>query len=250
MDIVDECLMLSTLAYTTPSKSHAKLIEKGYVFSALLQLKRDTEVLIATRNGTCYVAFRGTETTSFTDIASDANFMLKKTPCGLIHRGFYSAVSENMESLLFTLNTLEYSKLYVTGHSLGGALAIVFSAAIFYAKDICVDEVITFGQPRVGDVAFSLYCDERFSVQRYINKTDVVPRLLMFYSDVGSYVHMKKNGKFTTGVGRATGNNVSWICRVLRHLRPSGFSNHGCKEYRKSLDRILAIRRHNLSNAS
>ena len=243
MELVDRCLTLSTIAYETPVSAHAKLVAKDYTFSAMLLLKRDTEVLIAVKDENCYISFRGTETNSFTDIASDAAFMLQKTPCGLIHRGFYNAISENMESLLLALNTLEYKKLFVTGHSLGGALAIVFSAAVCYANDIFVDEVVTFGQPRVGDTAFSVYCDERFPVQRYINKTDIVPRLLMFYSDVGAYVHMKKNGAFTTGVGQATGKNTSWFCRAMNHFRPSGFRNHGCKEYRKSLDKIMASRK-------
>ena len=239
MNLADTCLTLSTLAYKTPGESHGSLVTLGYGFSALLQLKRDTEVLIAIKDRTCYVAFRGTEMSSFTDIMSDACFMLHKTPCGLIHRGFYHAVSDNMKDLLFTLNTLEYDKLYITGHSLGGALAVVFAAAVCHTNDAHVDGVVTFGQPRVGDVAFSMYCDERFNVTRFINKTDVVPRLLMMYSDVGCYVHLKDRGRFVAGVGKATGGNLSWFRRAINHFRPSGFRNHSCAAYRQSLDRAL-----------
>lgn len=42
----------------------------------------------------------------------------------------------------------------VTGHSLGGALAIL-AAADIKSVGHKVDEVYTFGQPRVGNVAFS-----------------------------------------------------------------------------------------------
>lgn len=47
------------------------------------------------------------------------------------------------------------AKVYVTGHSLGGAMATLAVAAIFNSTGIKVDKFYTIGSPRVGDKNFS-----------------------------------------------------------------------------------------------
>ncbi|XP_024543842.1 uncharacterized protein LOC9654181 isoform X1 [Selaginella moellendorffii] len=78
------------------------------------------------------------------------------------------------------------AKVYITGHSLGGALATVFTAMLFYNKEDSVTEriagVYTFGQPRVGDIDFADYMDEKLNdpVNRYfriVYSNDIVPRI-------------------------------------------------------------------------
>lgn len=69
------------------------------------------------------------------------------------------------------------SKLYVTGHSLGGALAI-FATADLHNVFGTVDLTYTFGQPRVGNQAFADWFEARFTnVYRLVDYADIVPHV-------------------------------------------------------------------------
>jgi predicted lipase len=48
------------------------------------------------------------------------------------------------------------AKIIVTGHSLGGSLAIL-AAADLHKSHGKIDQVYTFGQPRVGNAQFASY---------------------------------------------------------------------------------------------
>jgi len=52
-------------------------------------------------------------------------------------------------------NEYPSASVHITGHSLGAAMAVLSAAHIQSQEGITVDEVYTFGLPRVGDSAFS-----------------------------------------------------------------------------------------------
>jgi Lipase (class 3) len=74
--------------------------------------------------------------------------------------------------------------LYLTGHSLGAAMAVV-AAAIIHGDDSyaewrgLVRGIYTYGQPMVGNAEFARTCDERFGrmLFRHVYGHDLVPRL-------------------------------------------------------------------------
>lgn len=91
-----------------------------------------------------------------------------------MHRGFKEAFELIEKELEKELEKYESEKLplYITGHSLGGALALVA------AKYLCSDStgaVYTFGGPRVGDDEF--FENIKTPVYRLVNQADAVPRL-------------------------------------------------------------------------
>ena len=71
------------------------------------------------------------------------------------------------------------AKLYVTGHSLGGALATLFAAVRMLEmndEDPTLGGVFTFGQPRVGDAAFARYVEATLSPPPPPRNTQTRPR--------------------------------------------------------------------------
>lgn len=88
--------------------------------------------------------------------------------------------------------------VFVTGHSLGGALAIL-CAQYLQAREFCVQAVYTFGQPRVGNGAFARACHAALGSRtwRVVNRADIVPRLpgwLMGYRHAGQEVFVTALG--------------------------------------------------------
>lgn len=113
-----------------------------------------------------------------------------------VHRGFYRAyesVSRTVQELIqkkFSSCRLKVRKLVFTGHSLGGALAVI--AALACKVQDADYRIITFGAPRVGDWCLSSLLGP-YTV-RVVARGDKVPsipwiwtpwRPSVFYSHVG-----------------------------------------------------------------
>ena len=84
--------------------------------------------------------------------------------------------------------------LWITGHSLGGAMATL-AAAWLADKKIPFNGAYTFGQPRCGDENFQVAFDTKLKNRffRFQNNNDIVTRVpgrLMNYDHVGRYIHI------------------------------------------------------------
>ncbi|MGK7895669.1 MAG: hypothetical protein AB4372_19150 [Xenococcus sp. (in: cyanobacteria)] len=99
---------------------------------------------------------------------------------GKVHVGFYEAfasVCSKMEDYIKQLRTKD-QPIWVTGHSLGGALTTLACAHIELQMpdDYRVAGAYTFGQPRVGNDDFADAFDERLKGRffRIMNQNDIV----------------------------------------------------------------------------
>ena len=155
-------------------------------FSAVELLRGfHTQGFVARQDDTLIVAFRGTEPINADDWLSDVNYHqrpLLPTVPGLVHGGFARAMEEVLQPLGAAVEKLSQGRvprLFVTGHSLGGALAILCAAVLQFHWSREVTAVYTYGQPRVGDATFSDAFDGKLGTVtfRYVNDRDIVPHL-------------------------------------------------------------------------
>ena len=152
------------------------------------------------------VAFRGSR--SPLDFIHDAECYfasyVRNVEVGLVHSGFLgdfeSLKAEVIQQVLALRKLYVTVKIYVTGHSLGGALAIL-AALELRAQQLTPALVVTFGQPRVGNAAFAqLYNAQlRENTWRVINQNDVVPRTpgwLFSYRHCGQEILLDEWGSY------------------------------------------------------
>jgi hypothetical protein len=109
------------------------------------------------------------------DLRTDGHFFFQAAKAGgRVHSGFadaFAQISECLDAIL-ALRTPN-QKLWLTGHSLGGALATLAAAHI---GSEAIHGLYTFGSPRVGDSAFTAVLPKR-GHHRFVHRDDWVPQI-------------------------------------------------------------------------
>ncbi|PHT85498.1 hypothetical protein T459_07604 [Capsicum annuum] len=164
------------------------------------------------------VAFRGTEQTKWKDLVTD----LMLVPAGLnperiggdfkeevqVHSGFLSAYdSVRIRLISLIKKAIDYRDddldlpnkwhVYVTGHSLGGALATLLalelSSSQLAKRGAIRVTMYNFGSPRVGNKKFAEVYNEKVKDSwRVVNHRDIIPTVprLMGYCHVAQPVYL------------------------------------------------------------
>ena len=123
-----------------------------------------------------------------TEDQKDAEIDLRVKPVpfdvegGSVHQGFndYTDVllnSERFQALIGELKSTN-ERLYLTGHSLGGAVAILTAARLTELGLGDRIEVLTFGAPAVGDRYFAEHFDGKFNLMRITVSGDPIKKSL------------------------------------------------------------------------
>lgn len=132
-------------------------------------------------------------------------------PRVVVHRGFKEALHQVWSDLLPHLEKLT-EPLFMTGHSMGGALAQL--AAWYHAPRA----VYSFGAPRVGDAGFAARMTS-FPIFRLVNDRDVVALLppssqLLAFKSAGRLVHIDRQNR----ICKMDENGAAARCWENRHL--------------------------------
>jgi len=176
--------------------------------------KTNTQLFALCDSRKIIIAFRGSQTDRVKDKIEDiqTDIDIAQVPfrgMGKVHRGFSRALESIWPAVIKILNSFDpkhEKKLWITGHSLGGALAMLtFSALHFrhqgedthwWAENAFL---YTFGQPRVGDKTFAAHLSAlaRRRIYRVVNNKDPVTFIPFFkgYKHVGRRLYINYNGK-------------------------------------------------------
>jgi len=161
---------LSHLAYHPSSRYAGELRRIGMRLETVLPGARPLGFVARGRTH-AVVVFRGTGR-SPVEIGYDLDTRLVRTRVGRVHAGFRRGLRLVRDTLESSLDRLAAERVPVvyTGHSLGGALALVAAA------ERPADGVATFGAPRTGDRRFARSLASG-RVRRFENGCDLVCRL-------------------------------------------------------------------------
>ena len=140
----------------------------------------ETEALVTYNDTALILAFRGTS--SVEDALTDAKLKLVEgfKGNGKIHAGFKTGLDKIWNEVWNSMGRKRRGRtIWITGHSLGGALALTAAARLKFEKNQRVAGIYTFGQPRVGDLAFAEACNKEFGQRyfRFVHNKDVVTRV-------------------------------------------------------------------------
>jgi len=178
---VYRCAVAAGLAYLDGGELQSKAADARFALVAAIQ-RGTHNSLVLDDDGVRLLAFRGTDRTN--DWRTNLDLWSRSTPWGRVHRGFQDAVSTFWPEVDHHIREGVGTgrRIWLTGHSLGGALALL-AAARLATDTIVVDRVCTFGQPAVGGWAFCRQCGESFGTRyiRCVNHTDVVADDLTFW---------------------------------------------------------------------
>jgi triacylglycerol lipase len=166
----------------------------------------DSQGFLASFKQSILICFRGT--TDLADWLQDSQIRLVPfRSIGMIHIGFRNAIVSLYPTIETTLQKWagKGRTLWVTGHSLGAALAHLTAAYLRFPADPTktlprpIAGLYTFGQPRVGTIDFCQACDGNFGSTyfRYVNHLDIVTRVpprLLGYWHGGHVEYFDANG--------------------------------------------------------
>lgn len=194
----------------------------------------NTQVYVARDDRSLAIVFRGSEGPTSLDglkdwlVTNAANLLIQ--PQGPLateflaagvgarwHQGFVGAITETWPALWPVIDTHLTTKertVWVVGHSLGGALALM-CAWLMLRNTRPPERIVTFGAPMVGNAPVAQAFDREFpgQVVRYVNSDDPVPLLPMMSLIANDFLHCQ------TGVVLGASEQAA---NLLDYLRLAG----------------------------
>ena len=188
--------LASQLAYSPAAQVKAQALAWGFSDCVFVE-EGAAQGFVAWAAQATLVTFRGTESTA--DWVSNLHLTTRTIPqVGQVHAGFwgqFQALQPKIESLL---NGQAASPLVVTGHSLGGGIAVL--AATTWASTRTLRALYTYGQPAVAkdNAAAAIGAALNGRYHRLVNAADIVPRVPPGYRHAGHLLQFDGQGRVTS----------------------------------------------------
>ncbi|XP_048423788.1 uncharacterized protein LOC103941626 [Pyrus x bretschneideri] len=212
------------------------------------------------------IAFRGTEQSRWKDLRTD----LMVAPTGLnperiggdfkqevqVHSGFlraYDSVRIRIVSLMKLAigyfddiaEPLDKWHVYITGHSLGGALstllALELSSSQLAKRGLISVTMYNFGSPRVGNKVFAeIYNEKVKDSWRVVNHRDIIPTIprLMGYCHVAQPVYLA-TGDLRNALGNMELSEDGYQADVIGEYTPDVLVGEFMKGEKELIEKIL-----------
>lgn len=221
---------------TTGQRASMDQLDTGIPVEVVV--RRNCVITIAKLPNVIFVSFRGT-TLSFSDFKADLDARKVKYRYGYstrvrLHQGFFEAVTECIEEINDRVTAMTrdaYLPVYVTGHSLGGAMAAIYHAMVndenlrqlgrlgvapIHSEIACY----TFGMPRYGDVEAKVMLPQPYHIYNELDAIPTLPPKFLGFADsvnerclnaIPELISINKKGSFflRSGKGIATVLGVS-----------------------------------------
>ena len=216
---------LSSIAYMHPEKKsdkgellQDKALELG--FKATFISNKGAEAYIFEDKENIVIACRGTEPKQIKDIKAD--LQIKRVPAdtgiGKVHRGFKLYTDKIWDKLVDAIKNSkrENKELWITGHSLGGAMATVMAKRCAETDELKTPTMVfTYGSPRVGNGDYVNSIDQALVHHRFMNDGDIVTKIptAPFYFHCGALHHISKNGEVSTY------HKINWFDTIVDSLK-------------------------------
>lgn len=158
------------LAYSDEQTIIATMKKQGFTTVNFFDID-GAQVVCSANKTSAVISFRGTEPSQFSDVVADINFLPTKQKHGegYVHVGFRDEVLKLEQQILKWVDKHKEKTVYCCGHSLGGAMATLFTGR---HEDI-VNKIFTYGSPRVGSGQFVAKLITPH--YRVVNNNDIVP---------------------------------------------------------------------------
>ena len=155
----------AVIAYESAKEGRRWATKRGYQFYAFSTGSH--QCCVGKKEGAVIVSFRGTEIglRDWADLLT--NFKADQVPFlgskAYVHKGYYEAVWQ----LIPLIKPLLSKTLYLSGHSMGGALAVIAGALLG------ADGVYSFNAPKSGNLMFRK--DYPVPIYRFESRGDWIP---------------------------------------------------------------------------
>lgn len=159
------------------------------------------------------------------------------------HRGFLAHANDLWREMGPRLDDLMTDReLIITGHSLGGATAVLIA---FWIQQLGhrVADIVTFGAPRVFDYRGAAM--SRLPMLRVCNAGDPVPHLPTFwrFAHFGDKWYVTERGHVWAGDPMAFFKSIWWTVRRLVSGSCAFFAAHSIETYEERLKRAAEVAR-------
>lgn len=178
----------SRIAYLPPYEAKKEFLDLGF---ESVEMMSDGSMIgyVVSVGEVAVVVFRGTDDPG--DWLVNLDRFTAKTPDGPAHRGFYTAYEPLAPQAAELVRKSGAESVWITGHSLGGALAVLCAYDLASNDAVEIAGLMTFGQPMVARAPLTDRVEELLP-SRYVhfaNNRDIVPRVEPSFTHCGSLVY-------------------------------------------------------------
>lgn len=229
------------LAYETADVVESKLTSEWNFNHVRFFNGPSTQAFVAAKDDCIVVSFRGSE--EIADWFRNLDINLVSGPVGRVHNGFQTALNEiwgGNEGMETTVRDLRNNgqTVWLTGHSLGAALAVLAAVKLNLQSAIPANGLYTLGQPRVGNAEFITAFNDSFGGRafRFVNNNDIITRVppwIRGYRHGESMLYFDSREQLLDSISpwRQLIDGIRGVIGSIGELGPDALNDHSREQY-------------------